>query len=211
MTVTIVGSPFSTCTKRAAVVCKQLNVPYKLEVIDFAKAEHKAPNFVAKQPFGQVPYLIDEDGFVLYESRAIGRYIALKYGKGSSLLPPSSDIKATALFEQAASIEQFNFDPFASGIVGEKVFKAYRGQTADEKRVETLSASLEQKMDAYEVILSKQNYLAGDHLTLADLFHLSYGVMVLKFVDFTKGRPHVARWWNEITSLESWKAVENGA
>lgn len=63
---------------------------------------------------------MDEDGFQLFESRAISRYLAEKYGNGK-LLP--TDLKGKALFEQAASIEQAQFDPYASGLSVEKVFK----------------------------------------------------------------------------------------
>jgi glutathione S-transferase len=38
-------------------------------------------------------------------------------------MPNPSNLKATALFEQAASIEYANFDPFAHKLVGERVFK----------------------------------------------------------------------------------------
>lgn len=63
-------------------------------------------------------------GFIYFpvESRAICRYLELKYkGMGTELIP--TNIQAQGLFEQAASIESFNFDPYASGIVFEKVFK----------------------------------------------------------------------------------------
>jgi glutathione S-transferase len=43
-------------------------------------------------------------------------------GKGTELIP-TKDMKARFLFEQAAYIEAFNFDPSASGIVIEKMFK----------------------------------------------------------------------------------------
>ena len=53
------GAPMSTCTRRVAVVLKEKNIPYELKVIDFAKREHKDPEYIAKlQPFGQVPVLI---------------------------------------------------------------------------------------------------------------------------------------------------------
>ena len=124
MVLKLVGSPISTCTRRVAVILKEKQVPYEFVPIDFAKGEHKSPEYLTKQPFGQVPYL-DDDGFIVYESRAIGRYIAAKYrDQGTPLLPDPSDLKAVALFEQAASIEQANFDSFASTIAWEKVFKA---------------------------------------------------------------------------------------
>ena len=124
MVFTLVGVPTSTCTRRVATILKEKKIPYEMRALDFSKAQHKAPEFLAVQPFGQVPYIIDEDGFTLYESRAIARYVASKYrNQGNSLLPDPSDIQATALFEQAASIETSNFDPFASGIAAEKVFR----------------------------------------------------------------------------------------
>lgn len=57
-TVTLIGSPFSTCTRRVATVLKEKNVPYVLQPVDFTKGEHKSPDYLAtKQPFGQVPVL----------------------------------------------------------------------------------------------------------------------------------------------------------
>lgn len=123
MTIKLFGSPMSTCTRRVAAAFKEKNVPFEFHAVDFTKKEHKSEEYLKKQPFGQVPF-IDDDGFVLFESRAIARYIALKYrDQGNKILPDASDIKATALFEQAASIEGSNFDPYASGIAAEKRFK----------------------------------------------------------------------------------------
>lgn len=56
--VKLYGSSMSTCTRRVATILKEKNVPYELVPIDFAKMEHKSPDYVAtKQPFGQVPVL----------------------------------------------------------------------------------------------------------------------------------------------------------
>ena len=64
----------------------------------------------------------DDDGFILYESRAITRYLATKYAnQGTKLIP--TDLKDWALYEQAASTEVSNFDPSVSGVVFEKVWK----------------------------------------------------------------------------------------
>ncbi|KAF9001538.1 glutathione S-transferase [Cyathus striatus] len=155
------------------------------------------------QPFGQVPYL-DDDGFIIYESRSIARYIATKY---AGLIP--TDLKKQTSLEQAASVETSNSDPYASqqytitclrseGVPDPEKFKS---------SIETLSA----KLDVYDQILSKQKYVAGDELTLADLFHLSYGEMLaVASSDVMKQKPNVARWFNEIFSCLSWKALQNG-
>ncbi|KAG1856405.1 hypothetical protein DFJ58DRAFT_913712 [Suillus subalutaceus] len=54
-------------------------------------------------------------------------------------------------------------------------FLQRRGLQTNEERVKELLASLQPKLDAYDLILSKQKYLAGDSVTLADLAHLPYG------------------------------------
>ncbi|KAG1818021.1 glutathione S-transferase [Suillus subaureus] len=187
--VKLYGFAYSTCTRLVALVCKEKEIPYELTNINLAKGEQKDPSFVAVQPFGQVPY-IDDDGFLLYESRAIARYLIKKYpNQGTPLIP--SDPKAEALFEQAASIETFNFSAFVSLIVAEKVFKPRRGLQPNEER----------------------KYLAGDSVTLADLAHLPYGTAFYGagFAEVFDSRPNVARWWKDISNRPAWLAVKDGA
>ena len=124
MVLKLYGSAPSTCTRRVATVLKEKNVPYEIVHVDWAAGDLDTPAFRAVQPFGQAPYIVDDDGFTLYESRAICRYIAAKYrAQGTPLVPPADDVQANALFEQAVSIEAFNFDPYAYGIAKEKAHR----------------------------------------------------------------------------------------
>ncbi|KAH7913514.1 glutathione S-transferase [Hygrophoropsis aurantiaca] len=196
-----------------ATICKELDVPYEIVNVEVYKGEQKTPAYREFQPFGQVPYL-DDDGFILYESRAICRYIAKKYASENiRLVPDGSDPKEEALFEQAASIEMSNFEPFAAGITTEKIIKKHLGLPANEERLDELVKSLKANMDVYDVILGKQTYLAGDKITVVDLFHLPYGAVVEKvgYSDIFETRPNVARWWKDITSRASWQAVKESA
>jgi len=211
MVLKLYGQGMSTCTRRVGVVLQEKKIPFQLVEVDLRKGEHKHPKYVANQPFGQIPY-IDDDGFILYESRAICRYLATKYAdQGTPLIP--SGIKETALFEQAASTEFSNFDPFASKAVVERVFKPRRGLTPDQAVFDELIKGLNEKLDAYEVILGKQKYIAGNEFTLADIFHLPYGDMLKATgsnVMTDPSRPNVLRWWTEISSRRSWVAVKDG-
>ncbi|KAH9942866.1 glutathione transferase [Amylocystis lapponica] len=201
MVLTLYGYPYSTCTRR-------------LVPIDMTKGEHKAAAFVAHQPFGQVPY-IDDEGFELFESRAIARYVATKYaGQGTRVVPDPADVRATARFEQASSIELSDFDPYVSSLAWEKVFKKFSGLATDEKAVAAHLQTLSAKLDAYEVMLSKTKYLAGDEVTIADLFHLPGGAMLEPMgidVLVSGSRPNLARWWKDISSRPSWQAVKDSA
>ncbi|KIJ32241.1 hypothetical protein M422DRAFT_783510 [Sphaerobolus stellatus SS14] len=206
MVLTLVGHPLSTCTRRVALVAKEVGIPYEIVPVDFAKGEHKSPEFLAKQPFGQVPY-IDDDGFTLFESRAIGRYLAAK--TKSPLLP--TELHANAKFETAASIEYSNFDHYAGGIAVEKVFKKMHGLEGDSARAEEHWQTLQNKLKAYEQILGTQKYLAGDEVTLADLFHLPYGYTIIQAGYKPFETPNLKRWWNDISNRPSWQAVKDSA
>ncbi|KAG5649834.1 hypothetical protein H0H81_001834, partial [Sphagnurus paluster] len=121
MVLKLYGYDQSTCTKRVAAALHEKNVHFEFIGVNLQTGEHKSPAFLANQPFGQIPY-IDDDGFILYESRAIVRYIDAKYpNQGTKLVP--DDLKARALVEQGVSVEGANFDPHASKAVAEIIFK----------------------------------------------------------------------------------------
>ncbi|KAI9573209.1 glutathione S-transferase [Boletus coccyginus] len=210
MVLKIYGYARSTYTRLVALICKEKGIPYELVTVDLGKRENKSAEFIKNQPFGQVPY-IDDDGFILFESRAIARYLIKKYpNQGTTGLIPT-DPKEEALFEQAASVEASNFDAYAAPLAYEKVFKTYSGGQTDQAKVDELLKNLEAKLDAYDVILGKQRYLAGDNVTLADLQHLPYGsaISYAGYGDVLKNRPNVARWWIDISSRPTWQAVKN--
>ncbi|KDQ12148.1 hypothetical protein BOTBODRAFT_176673 [Botryobasidium botryosum FD-172 SS1] len=215
MVLKIHGSSLSTCTRRFAVVAKELGVPYELTAVDFANAEHKSDAYIKKMhPFGRVPVAFDGD-FRILESRAIARYIAAKHPeKSATLAPPSSNAEAYARLEEAASLEYSDFDPPASSLVYEKLFKKMKGLgEADEAFVASYTEKLKNVLAGYERLLGERKFLAGDNITIADLFHLPYGYTLEKIgVDWTSyGGPNVKRWWQEVSSRPSWQAVKDGA
>ncbi|KAJ7839342.1 glutathione S-transferase [Mycena olivaceomarginata] len=166
------GASQATCTRRVATVLHELKVPFEL--------------------------VEDDDGFILYETRAICRYIAAKHPE-SGLIP--TDPKANALFEQAASVELSNWDPSAS--------KA--GVELMRKRVHSPPSRHALNLEGYEAILSKQRYVAGDSFTLADLFHIPYAPLVASGgSDIMTRKPNVARWYNELVARPSWLAYQDG-
>jgi glutathione S-transferase len=209
MVLKLYGFPISPATRLASLILREYNVPYEFHVIDLTKGEHLTDSYAETNPFKEIPY-IDDDGFKLYESRAIARYVAKKYAsQGPALVP--SDVKKYALYEQAASAEAFSYQPYAGLLVLEKYFKTMGGAPVNSAVVDPAEVKFNAKADVYETILSKQKYLAGDEVTLADLFHLPYTEILTRVdTDITKGRPNVARWWNDISSRPAWKAAIAG-
>ena len=58
MVLKLYGSDLSTTTPVVALVLHKLNVPFGYKQVDMLRDEHKHPDFVAKQPFGCVPYIV---------------------------------------------------------------------------------------------------------------------------------------------------------
>ncbi|KAH7890953.1 hypothetical protein F5I97DRAFT_1840259 [Phlebopus sp. FC_14] len=207
---TIHGFWRSSCTKRVALILHEKAVPFKL--VEVPLGTFKSPEHLKKQPFGQIPVL-DDEGYVLYESRAIVRYINAKYAaQGTTGLAPStSDVHALGKFEMACSIEYSQFSPVVDRLMKEVIFKKAQGLTVDETIEKTLKTILEQKLDVYDQILAKQRYLAGENVTLADLFHVPECDLIFKYApDIVQSQIHVGKWWQEISSRKSWLAVKDG-
>src|SRR3954470_18873132 len=112
------GNPVSTCTRKVLATLNETKTPFDFTVIDFAKGEHKQPPHLARQPFGQVPAL-DDDGFKMYEARAMARYLDAK--AGGTLTP--KDLQGRARMEQWISIETENFSSHAMKFIYHSVFK----------------------------------------------------------------------------------------
>ena len=193
------GAGYSTCTKRVLLVAAELGIEIELVNTDLSTGAHKTPEFLKLQPFGQIPALIDSDGTVLYESRAISRYLAKKYGKGVSPLYPLNDDKQFGLVEQWISVEQSNYDPSISGLTYEGFFKpVFYSGVPDPAAVEAHRKKVAPILDVYETHLSTHKYLAGDHLTIADLFHIPYGYCTYTKTpnaDLFDSRPHLKAWF----------------
>lgn len=58
MVLKLYGWTHSVATRRAACILKEKNVPFQFINVDITKGEHKAADYLAKQPFGQVPYIV---------------------------------------------------------------------------------------------------------------------------------------------------------
>ncbi|GAV99540.1 glutathione s-transferase [Lentinula edodes] len=203
------GSPHSASTQQVQIILHEKNIPYELINLDIM-SDPEIQDLI-RQP-SSAP-VIEDDGFTLCESRAICRYLATKYAdQGTKLIPDAYNMKLGALFEQAVFTEVFAFEPYASKAVYEKVTKRSKGLAPDEAIFAGSVAALSSNLEGYENILSRQNYLAGDDLTLADLYHIPYGT---KLTDagsdiMTRKGPNITRWWTEISSRPSWAAVRNG-
>ena len=153
-----------------------------------------------RHPWGKIPSVTFPDGFTLYESRAISQYLARKYS--FPLLPPQSDVEATALYDQAASEELQYFNEAAGKIGFEKFAKKFMGLPADEAVVATSLKSLEAFFDVAERVLQAKDYMAGNDFTLVDIFYIPMvsRLFACGYGDLILGRKAVSAWWDRVVN-----------
>ncbi|KAL2611892.1 hypothetical protein R1flu_023584 [Riccia fluitans] len=205
MTIQIHGPAMSPNVGRVLITLFEKGVEdFQLLNVDLSKGEHKSPEFLKNQPFGQVPYIVDGD-VVLYESRAIARTIATKYAdQGTPLY--GTTLTEKALVEQWLEVEAQNYSPPNSALVWNTVFAPMFGMTGDEGVVAAQTPKLESVLDVYEKRLSESKYLAGDFFSLADLAHIPGSFILIKMGQkgaLYDSRPHVKAWVDSILSRPS--------
>ncbi|CAK7338897.1 unnamed protein product [Dovyalis caffra] len=208
MVVKVYGPARAVCPQRVMACLLEKGVEFDLVHVDLDSGEQKQPDFLLKQPFGQVPVVEDGD-FKLFESRAIIRYYAAKYAdRGPNLL--GTTLEEKALVDQWLEIEAHNFNDLVFNIVLQVVILPRMGLQGDSKLAKTNEEKLEKVLDVYEERLSKRKYLAGDNFSLADLSHLPatrYLVNEAGLGHLVKEREKVNAWWENISSRPAWKKL----
>ncbi|WNG40020.1 glutathione S-transferase family protein [Archangium minus] len=199
------GHPGSTCTRKVLTTLAEKGREAEFVSIDLFKGQQKSPDYLAKHPFGVVPFL-EDDGFTMYESRAIIRYLDAKL-PGPKLTP--GDAPSLGRMEQWISVEQSYFTSPCMTIVRELVFTPMRGGTPDMDKVFKARGETGKVLDVVDRALMSQAYLAGDTFSLADISWLPY----LQYLSATPHgtliteRPFVKSWWQRISTRPSWKKV----
>jgi glutathione S-transferase len=177
----------------------------------------QSPAHLARNPFGRVPVLTLPDGFTLYESRAICKFLAAKYSL--PYIPPAEDLAARALFDQAESIEATLFTPAADSISYERFAKATMGLQSDEARVGEARKRLEAAFGVMEGVLGGQEWMAGREFSMVDVCYviiverlrgcgevgLFSGENVSAWWERCLGRPRVREFLGSLLSLEDIK------
>jgi len=177
----------------------ELGLPHKRHNVGGSFAGLDSPDYLAMNPNGLIP-TIDDEGFVLWESNAIVRYLCRRYGQGN--LHPDSEAEC-AIADQwmewckttpyPACIELFWAIVRTEPICRDPGFIAARN--------ESLGGSL-QILDAH---LADRAYIAGDRLTMADV---PLGPMVHRYFDLDVARPelpNVTAWYKRLSERPAFR------
>ncbi len=205
----VFGHPASTCTRKVLCTLAEKGAPFEFVTVDITKGEQRSPEHLARQPFGVVPAL-DDDGFALYESRAIVRYLDATL-PGVSLTP--ADAKARALMEQWISVEHSYFSPHAMKAVLNIWYASMQGKEPDGEVIAKGLADSTRALDVLEKNLAGKDYLVGA-FSLADISYAPYLQYLedMRIDAIVTERPNVLAWWKRVSARPAWqKAIGKGA
>jgi glutathione S-transferase len=162
--ITLYGASASTYVRTARLTCVEKGVSYTLEPSDLGSDAH-----AKLHPFRKMPAMRHGD-FTLYETGAIARYIDAAF-PGPALQP--SDIKARAIMDQwISAASDYCYQTMIREIVIQRVLVPMRGGKPDEAMIKAAWPKTEYQLDVIEKTLAASPYLAGNALSLADLFML---------------------------------------
>ncbi|CDO72785.1 hypothetical protein BN946_scf184994.g38 [Trametes cinnabarina] len=185
---------------KVAFVLEELGLTYESIYLDFAKGEHKAPEYTKYNPNGRIPTIIDHQNndFVIWESNAILLYLIEKYDKDNKL-GVSGDDKYKLLqwlfFQASGQGPYFGQAFWFKNLHAEKLPSAIERYEKETQRV----------FSVLESVLSKQEWLVGNKPTIADISFITWnrsafnGILKgLPGVDVEKDYPSVYKWHKKL-------------
>src|SRR5581483_6252299 len=159
------GSPWSANTRRVHWALEELGLRYEYRTIDLRKGEQKNPEFLKLNVNGRVP-VIDDDGFLLWESSAILQYLSERYAD-EELAPV--DAKLRAQVYQWLSWQLCDFGPVAGAPGRMKFLHQLTGRPFDESAHAEALVAARPKLALLDAHLGGKSWVAADRFSMADI------------------------------------------
>ena len=179
---------------RARWALEEAGLPYRTRLLQ--QGDQDAPEYRALQPFGQVP-ILEDDGFVLFESGAIVLHIG---ARSETLLPKDPAARAIATQWLIAALN--SIEPFLMNIALIDLFYA-KEEWAKLRRPGALSFA-ERRLSALSRALGDKPYLDGDRFTAGDLM-MTTVLRILKHTDIITNDRRLAAYIERCTARPAFR------
>lgn len=195
------GFPPSPNTWKVLALARHIDVPLELEVVDLSKGEQRRPDYLALNPTGRTPTLVD-GSFTLWESTAILQYIGSR--KPNALWPVDDRVRADITRWQSWQLQHW-----AQGcepLLFERIVKPFFSLGApDPAAIARGEATFRKEAAVLNRHLKTHRYLVGEGITLAEYSVAPYLVHAdgcgMPLAEF----PNVARWFKDVAEQPSWR------
>ncbi len=178
---------------KARMLLSFLGLDYEDIAVDGLKKQHKSAEFLAMNPFGQVPVLVDGD-FSLRDSNAILVYLAQQYGN-TDWLPDEPQALAQVMAWLATSANELAWGP-------SRLRVHYKfGREINLAESEQIAANL---LAILEAQLTANDWLVLDHITIADLAIYPYIALAPEGKVDLSPYPAILAWLRRIQALPNY-------
>jgi glutathione S-transferase len=186
------GRNTSSNVQKAMWAVGELKLPCERIDVGGAYGKTKEPFYLAMNPNSLVPTLEEEDGFSLWESNSVVRYLAGKHGGTLEPKDAKTRAKAQQWMDWQLSVMGPAITPVFWGLI----------RTPPEKRdPAAIDAGKEKTTAAAKILdeqLGKTRFVAGEDFSYGDI---PVGVMTRRYMELVPERPKLAnleRWYGEI-------------
>jgi len=195
----ILGRRTSSNVMKVLWACDEMGLKYEQVDIGGSFGGNDKPDYLAKNPNGRVP-TIDDDGFILWESNAIVRYLASQHGVGG-LWPTDAKVRGDAdrWMDWQQTVLAPAFFPCFWNLV----------RTPEDKRdMGAVQKSKEATAKAWEMVdraLSGRKFIAGDSFTMGDI---PIGMMVFRWYTLApefKKPANLDSWYKRLQERPAYK------
>ncbi|BAF04902.1 glutathione S-transferase 4 [Oryza sativa Japonica Group] len=203
------------------LVClEEAGVEYEVVPLSLTNGDHRRPEHLARNPFGQIPVLEDGD-LTLYQSHAIARYVLGKHKPELLGLGEGGSVEESAMVDMWLEVETHQYEAAVKPIVWHCLVHQHVGLVRDQGVVDESVEKLRAVLEVYEARLSsssagRYSYLAGggsgDRVSLADLSHvpLMHYFTATEYGGVLGEYPRVKAWWEALLARPSVKKVIAG-
>lgn len=187
---------------KVMALANHLGLDYEVRPLNPMQGEHMKAEFAAINPNRKIP-VMDDDGFVLWESNAILQYLAAKKPE-SGMLP--TDARGRAEVTRWQFWDVSSWDPACATLSYERVVKKLLGRgDADPVKL----AEGEENFNRYATLLNDhlkgRKYVAADHLTIADISIGAWLNSAERSQYPVAPYPEIKRWHASLSELPAWK------
>jgi glutathione S-transferase len=196
------GIPPSPNTWKVRAVASHLGLPLDLQVIEVGKGDNRTPAYLALNPTGRTPTLVDGNT-VLWESNAIMQYLADR--RPNTLWPNDPQERADISRWQCWQLAHWGRDACDPLLFEVLVKRFFNWGPPDAVIVERATQAFHREAQVLDAHLAKQPYLTGDELTLADfavaapLFHKDGAQLPVA------PYANVQDWFARVSALPAWR------
>jgi glutathione S-transferase len=183
-------SPFS---RKVRIILAEKNLDFTMKA---EKVWERRPEFLALNPAGEVPVLIEPDGTVIAATEAIAEYLDEVYRDklliGINPVDRAEVRRLTAWFDNKMNLE------VTENLLGQKMMNRYHGQgQPNSQAIRAGHANLPYHLDYIGYLVERRRWLAGDHFSVADLAAAAH----LSTLDYLGDVP-----WDDHEPAKEWYA-----